>query len=86
MALHIRASYEGMLIAVPVEHWPPWRGAAPEHLAKWLLQPARSVNLHQVATSKRKSEHAVPKAYVDGVTARAHRATARVLAQARMQP
>jgi hypothetical protein len=75
-----------MLIAVPAEHWPPWHSAAPEHLAKWLLQLARLVNLRQVATSKRKPKRAAVKGYVDGATARAHRATARVLAQARIQP
>ena len=86
LALLIRASYEGMLIAVPAEHWPPWHSAAPEHLAKWLLQLARLVNLRQVATSKRKPKRAAVKGYVDGATARAHRATARVLAQASIQP
>jgi hypothetical protein len=86
LALLIRASYEGMLIAVPAEGWLPWHGAAPDHLAERLLHLARSVSLRQVATSKRKPRRAVPKTYVDGATARAHCATARVLTQARIQP
>ncbi len=86
LALHIRGSYEGMLIAVPAECWPPWHSAAPERLAEWLLHLARHINPRQVATSRRKPKRATSKAYVDGATARAHVATARVLAHAKIQP
>jgi len=40
----------------------------------------------QVATSKSKLKAKTPKGYVDGRTARAHVATARVLAQAKITP
>jgi len=53
-------------------------------LADRLLQLARNVDPRQVATSKREPKVAKPKEYIDGATARAHVATARVLAQARV--
>ena len=86
LALQIRGSYEGMLIAVPPECWPPWHSHAPERLAERLLHLARHISLRQVATSKRKPKRALGKGYVDGAIARAHVSTARVLAQARIQP
>ena len=86
LAVQIRGSYEGLLIAVPPECWPPWHSADPGHLAKQLLYLARNINPRQVATSKRKPKLTKPKGYVDGKTARAHVATARVLAQAKTRP
>ena len=41
---------------------------------------ARNINPRQVATSKRVRKAAKPKSYVDGKTARAHVATAHLLA------
>jgi IS4 transposase len=88
LALHVRAGYEGLLIAVPPEHWTSWHAADPAHLAERLLQLARRIDPRQVAPSKRKPKPKpkTPKGYVDGKTARAHVATARVLAQARTRP
>jgi len=86
LAVQIKGSYEGLLIVVPPECWPPWHGADPGHLAKRLLHLARNINPRQVATSKRKPKLTKPKDYVDGKTARAHIATARVLAQAKTRP
>ena len=82
LALHVRGGYEGMLIALPPEQWRSYDGD-PTGLADRLLQLARYINPRQVATSKRAPKVAKPKGYVDGATARAHVATARVLAQAR---
>lgn len=82
MALQIKGGYEGMLIALPPEHWPSCCGATPTALAGQLLRLARNINPRQVATSKRGPKAAKSKGYVDGATARAHVATARVLAQA----
>jgi IS4 transposase len=82
LALHIRSGYEGMLIALPPEQWRSYDGD-PTALADRLLQLARNVDPRQVATSKRGPKVAKPKGYVDAATARAHVATARVLAQAR---
>ncbi len=86
LAVQIRGSYEGLMIAVPPECWPPWHGADPGHLAKRLLRLARNINPRQVATSKRKPKLTKPKGYIDGKTARSHVAAARVLAQAKTRP
>ena len=82
LALHVRSGYEGMLIALPPEQWRSYEGD-PTALADRLLQLARNVDPRQVATSKRGPKVAKPKGYVDAATARAHVATARLLAQAR---
>jgi len=82
LALHVRSSYEGMLIALPPEQWRSSNGD-PAALADRLLQLARNVDPRQVATSKRGPKVAKPKGYVDGAVARAQVSTARVLAQAR---
>ncbi len=86
LALQIKSSYEGLLIAVPPEHWPSPQQADPVGLAERLLTLARRINPRQVAISKRKPKPKTPKGYVDGKTARAHVATARILAQASKRP
>jgi IS4 transposase len=82
LACQIRASYEGMLIALPAEHWPSCHSASATGLAGHLLRLARMLNPRQIATSKRGPKIVKPKGYVDGAIARAHVATARVLIQA----
>jgi len=82
LALHIRGGYEGMLIALPPEQWGSYEGD-PTALADRLMQLARNVDPCQVATSQRGPKVTKPKGYVDGAVARAHVATARVLAHAR---
>ncbi len=86
LAVQVRGGYEGLLIALPPEHWPHWDEADPAGLAQHLLRLARNINPRQVATSKRGPKTAKPKGYVDGKTARAHVATARLLAQAKATP
>jgi len=86
LAVQVRGGYEGLLIALPPEHWPHWNGADPAGLAQDLLRLARNINPRQVATSKRGPKIAKPKGYVDGKTARAHVATARLLEQAKATP
>ena len=86
LALQIKGSYEGLLIAVPPEHWPSPQQADPVGLAERLLILARRINPGQVATSKRKPKPKTPKGYVDAKTARAHVATARIIAQASKRP
>lgn len=86
LALQIKGSYEGLLIAVPPEHWSCRQQADPVGLAERLLTLARRINPRQVATSKRKPKRKTAKGYVDGKTARAHAATARILTQARATP
>ena len=82
LALHVRGGHEGMLIALPPEQWRSYDGD-PIGLADRLLQLARNVDPRQAATSKRGPKVAKPKGYIDSATARAHVATARILAQAR---
>jgi IS4 transposase len=82
LALHIRSSYEGMLIALPPDQWPSYDGD-PTTLAERLLRLARNIDPRQVATSKRGPKVAKPRKYVNGAIARAHVSTARVLANAR---
>ena len=82
LALQIRSSYDGMLIALPPEHWPSGP-ADPATLADHLLRLARAIDPRQVATSKRGPKTKKPKGYVDAAVARVHVATARVLRKAR---
>jgi len=86
LAVQVRGGYEGLLIALPPEHWPRCNGADPAGLAQHLLRLARNINPRQVATSKRAPKTAKPKGYVDGKTARAHVATARLLAPGKTTP
>lgn len=86
LALQVRGSYEGLLVAIPPECWPSPHEADPAHLAERLLSLARRIDPLQVATSRRKPKPKTPKGYVDGRTARSHVATARILAQAKTRP
>ena len=86
LAQQVRSTYQGLLIAVPPEHWPSGPPGDPASLAERLLALARRISPRQVATSKRKLGPKIPKGYVDDKTARTHVATARVLAQARTRP
>jgi hypothetical protein len=82
LALSVTSSYQGMLVATSPEPWTAWRDAKPAAVADRLLTLAGQIDPKQVAVSKRKLKCRQPKGYVDGNTARAHVATARVLAQA----
>lgn len=83
LAEHVKSGYEGMLIALPAEHWPRAAEQNPQALAERLLHLARRILPKQVATSKRGPKVDKPKGYVDGSIARSHVSTARVLQQAR---
>lgn len=83
LAEHVKSGYEGMLIAVPAEHWPSATGQTAQTLADTLLRLARRISPRQVATSKRGPKIDKPKGYVDGSIARSHASTARVLRKAR---
>jgi len=86
LAQRVKSSYEGLLVALPPEHWPHWCDTDPAGLAQHMLRLARNINPRQVATSKRAPKPKAPKGYVDGKTARTHVATARVLAQTKTTP
>lgn len=82
LALQIRSGYEGMLIALPAEQWPAYDDADPATVAAHLTRLARNVVPRQLAASPRGPKRTAKKGYVDAAVARAHIATARVLAQA----
>jgi hypothetical protein len=86
LAVSVTSGYQGMLMVLPPEHWTVWHHAEPAAVAERLLQLARQIDPKRVATSKRKPKGRQPKAYVDGKTARAHIATARLLAQTSTRP
>ena len=85
LTLHVTHAYGGLLVAIPPQAWPSW-DADPERLAERLLGLARHIKPRAVAVSKRGPKPKTPKSYVDGKTARAHIATARVLANAKTAP
>ena len=86
LAVHIRSGYEGLCIALPPEHWTGPVEGGMAGLIERLLQLARRIDPKRVAASKRAPKAKVPKGYVDGQTARAHLATARVMAKAKLTP
>ncbi|SFB47352.1 hypothetical protein SAMN04244571_03072, partial [Azotobacter beijerinckii] len=79
LAVQVRSRYEGMLVALPVEHWPAWADDSASTLAQRLLALARHIKPSQVATSKRGPKVDKPKAWVDAATARAHVSTDRLI-------
>jgi len=85
LAQQVKSGYEGMLIAVPAEHWPSAASHNAQTLAQALVRLAAGIRPKQVATSKRGPKTVKPKEYVQASVARSHVSTARVLAQARVQ-
>ncbi len=79
LAQHVRSGYEGLLIALPEDHWPASSPQEPVQVVQRLLALARRIAPRQVATSKRGPKVDKPKGWVDGATARAHVSTGRVL-------
>ena len=80
LAQHIKSGYEGLIIALPPEHWPRVsEDDDPKALLKRLLRLARHIPPKQLATSKRGPKIGNGKGYVDGKTARSHVSTDRVL-------
>lgn len=86
LAVHIRSGFEGLLIALPPEHWPGPVEGGMAGLVERLLQLARHIDPKRVAASKRGPKTKAPKGYVDAKTARAHVATARVMANTKLAP
>ena len=83
LSVQVKSGYEGMLIAVPAEHWPSAASQDPQTLAQTLLRLAQRILPKQVATSKRGPKTIQPKGYVDARLASAHVSTARLIKQAR---
>lgn len=86
LAVHVRGGFDGLLIALPPEHWPAPGENGITGLIERLLQLARHIDPKRVAASKRGPKTKVPKGYVDGKTARTHLATARIIAKAKLAP
>ena len=72
-----------MLVALPPEFWPA-PAVEPSGRIEQSLQLARRLRPKSIAVSKRGPEAKKPKGYVDGVTARAHLATARAMAETKL--
>lgn len=83
LAVQIRSSYEGMLIALPNSMWEPWSKAEPHRVTQRLLALARHANPKRLATDKRGPKIDKPKGYVDKAVAQTHVSTAKVLKQAK---
>ena len=83
LSVQVKSGYEGMLIAVPSEHWPSAASQDPQTLAQTLLRLAQRILPRQVATSKRGPKTIQPKGYVGARVASAHVSTARLIKQAR---
>ncbi|SFB61646.1 hypothetical protein SAMN04244571_04321 [Azotobacter beijerinckii] len=77
-AVQVRSRYEGMLIVLPVEHWPAWADDSANTLAQRLLELAQHIKPSQAATNKRGPKVDKPKAWVDAATACAHVSTDRL--------
>ncbi len=83
LVVQIRSGYDGMMIALPSEHWTASENAT-FGLADRLLQLARRIRPKSIAVSKRAPKAKKPKGYVEAVTARAHVATTHVMAKAKL--
>jgi IS4 transposase len=79
----IKSGYEGMIIAVPPDHWGSLVPDHPQLLAEKLLVLARNIKPGQVAISKRGPKLQKPKIYLEAAKARAHVATARLIPKRR---
>jgi IS4 transposase len=84
LASEISTGYQGMLIALPPEHWKSWTGARPLAIARRLLELARHVDPKHVSTHKRGPKQRTSTPYVDRATVCAHVSTTRVLKQSRV--
>ena len=82
LAMLMRSSYEGMLVALPATLWQAWSDAEPAVIARRLLELAQRVDPKRVRTHKRRPKIKKPKGYVDKAVAQKHVSTARVLREA----
>lgn len=82
VACEIRASYAGMMIAVPSEAWRQYQNLTPKTLSAALLRIAAHVDVSRMLVHPRGPKKAVRKRGPSGV-ARPHVSTARILAKTR---
>ncbi|PWY50118.1 MULTISPECIES: IS4 family transposase [Pseudomonas] len=80
LAIQVRAGYEGMQIALPVEYLPI---VSMEKLAQRLLELAKNIQPKQVAKSQRGPKVPKPRTWVQGTAVHAHVSTDRVIKAAK---
>ncbi len=79
LALEIRQTYDGMMVAIPAPHWEVFRAMSPAALATVLRELAAAVRLAKYRKHPRGPKKKPPArtAYKNG----SHVATARLIAQ-----
>lgn len=84
VAAEVKATYGGMMIAVPPEVWTRFDEQTPRQLNRTLLSMAAHVEPKKLRKHPRAPKKKVKKGYVSGRVARRHVSTARVLASGRV--
>jgi len=79
LAVHLRSTYEGMLIALPAPCWQRWAVVETDEFIQRLLLLAGRANPKSLATAKRGPKIKRTKPYIEGLAASSHFATARIL-------
>ncbi|WP_459570823.1 transposase, partial [Cupriavidus sp. 8B] len=79
LASEIRATYAGMMIAVPPEVWQAYDSLTPAQLGRTLLKIAAHVDPRAMRKHTRGPKAPKKKGYVAGCMARRHASTARVI-------
>ncbi|MDY7233351.1 IS4 family transposase [Hyalangium rubrum] len=79
VAGEVKATYGGMMIALPAAAWEPFKKQSAPELSDTLRQMAAHVNPAKLRKHPRASKKKTRKGYVPGEVARRHVATARVL-------
>ncbi|WNG59823.1 IS4 family transposase [Archangium gephyra] len=79
IADEVRATYSGMMIAVPEVEWNKFENQSASDLSSTLLRMAANVNPARLRKHPRKPKKKTKKGYVSGDVARRHVSTARVL-------
>ena len=86
LAQAIRSGYGGLVIALGPGCGPLCEPADPTALAERLLALARRIDPQRIATSPRGPKRKAAKPYIVADQARAHLATARLLAKTKTTP
>lgn len=84
VATEVKATYGGMMIAVPPEVWTRLDEQTPRQLNRTLLSMAAHVEPKKLRKHPRAPKKKAKKGYVSGRVARRHVSTARVLASGRL--
>jgi IS4 transposase len=81
LALEIQQAYDGMMVAIPVEHWQPLQQCSAKEMASWLRRVAQGINLSRYRKHPRGPKKKPPKkaAYRNG----RHVSTAQLLSERR---